>query len=170
MSTDLIRSNADGTSIVNPDSGEVLALADAPSTVIARVLGFTQLAIDQQLEYLYDVKRALGGELVERMDKAGEWTISAKGVKVTAPSPSAGSVDWDAEQLDEILERLVEEGVLDRDARLRTVERVTTLKVNKRAVTALQKIPAVRDAIAPAYRSNPPATRKASVRVSPRDL
>lgn len=170
MSTGLIVPNDTGISVINPDSGEVHRLEDCPSPVIARVLGFVQRAIDSNLEALYEAKRALGGELVERMDRQGEWTVSARGVKVSAPSPTAGTVSWDAEMLDSILEDLVNAGTLDAEARLRAVKREYTLTVDKRGVAALQKIPAVAEAINVARSSNPPGYRKASVRIDPREF
>lgn len=157
-------------SIVNPDTGEVIALTEAQPVVIARVLGLLQAEFDATLQVLTDARRMLGAELIERMDRAGEWTVTAPGVKITAPSPTAGTVDWDAERLEQILDELVYEGVLDQAAKLRAVTQRVVLHVDKRGVAALQKIPAVRDAIEPARLVVPQPYRKASVKVDPRAL
>jgi hypothetical protein len=155
--------------LADPDTGEMHYLADAPTALLARVLGLVQAEIDANLEYLYDAKRVLGREAIDRMDKQGNWTMQYPGVRIVAPSPTAGTEEWDAEELDRILAELVEEGVLEREAMLRAVQPQVTLKVDKRGVTQLLKIPAVRDRIAPARRwATPP--RKASVRVNPREL
>lgn len=157
--------------VLDTDTGEVYpTIQETPTLVLARILGKVQHEIDLTLEVLYDAKRALGGELIDRMDKQGEWTVSAPGVKIVAPSPSAGTEDWDAELLDEILDALIEEGVLDRDAKLRAVTQRSVLHVDKRGVNALLKIPAVAERIAPARRYTPQGVRKASVRVDPRAL
>lgn len=156
--------------VVNPDTGEVLALADAESPVIALVLGHIEQRIGDQLDAMRDIKRVLGGELIERMDKKGEWTITARGVKVVAPSPVAGTDAWDAELLDSILDDLVREGVIDQEAKLRAVEQRVTLATNMRGISALCKIPAVRERIAPAHRTLEQGPRKVSVRTNPSEL
>jgi hypothetical protein len=156
--------------VLDTETGEVYpTIQDAPTQVLARILGRVQLEIDQNLEALYEAKRVLGGEVMQRMDRSGEWTLRAPGVKLVAPSPAQGTLEWDAEMLDEILDELVAEGVIDQAAKLRAVEPKVELKVNKRGVTALCKIPLVRDRIAPARRTVTPQ-RKVSVRVNPREL
>lgn len=170
MSTGLVIPNDTGVSVIDPDTGEVTPLEDTPTLVIARVLGLIQHTLESTQNAMYEAKRELGREIIARMDRAGEWTVTARGVKIVAPSPEAGTVSWDAEALDEILEALVAEGVLDQEARLRVVKREWTLTVDKRAVNALLKIPAVKSRIGSARRSEPAAQRKASVRIDPRNL
>jgi hypothetical protein len=155
--------------LADPETGEMHYLPDAPTALLARVLGMVQAEIDANLEYLYEAKRMLGREAIARMDKQGNWTMKYPGVQIVAPSPTAGTEEWDAEELERILAELVEEGVLEREAKLRAVEPHFSLRVDKRGVAQLLKIPAVRDRIAPARRwATPP--RKASVRVNPREL
>jgi hypothetical protein len=172
---DLIRMKQNPNDVVaqpvltDPDTGEMHYLADAPTALLARVLGLVQAEIDRNLEYLYEAKRTLGREAIERMDKQGNWTMKYPGVKIVAPSPTAGTEEWDAEELDRILDELVAEGVLEREAKLRAVTPHMSLRVDKRGLTQLLKIPVVRERIAPARRwATPP--RKASVRVNPREL
>lgn len=164
---DLIR--PDG--IINPDTGELTALEDIPTPALARVLGLVQHHIDANLAALYEAKRVLGAEVVARMDRSGEWTVRAPGVEIKAPSPAAGSVVWSAEKLEEILDRLVEEGILDRAGKQRAITQEIVLKVDKRGIAALMKIPAVAERIIEARSVLPPdTTRKASVRVDARHL
>lgn len=170
MSSDLVTMGEDGAYVVNPDTGDRLKVTHAPTQVIARALGFVQAAIDQNLNALYDAKRVLGGEMIERMDRQGEWTVHAPGVEVRAPSPSAGTVEWDAEKLERLLDELVEEGILDRAGKQRAIQQEIVLKVDKRGVNALMKIPAVAERIHDARYVTPTGVRKASVRVDPRNL
>lgn len=156
--------------VMNPDTGELVALADLPTPALARVLGLVQHSIDQHLNALYEAKRLLGGEMIERMDRQGEWTVHAPGVEVRAPSPSAGTVEWDAEKLERLLDELVEEGVIDRAGKQRAIQQEIVLKVDKRGVNALMKIPAVAERIHDARYVTPTGARKASVRVDPRNL
>lgn len=163
-STGLIRPNEEGVSVIDPDTGEVHALEVAPSGVIARVLGMIDEALASNIRSLREAKAELGDELIRRMDKTGEWTFTSKGVKVTAPSPSAGTESWDAELLDELLDHLVDEEVITREAKLRAVEQRTELVTNLVGVRALLKIPAVAERIAPARRVAQPAPRRVSVK------
>lgn len=156
--------------IINPDTGEITALADLETPALARVLGFVQHAIEQNNAALYQAKRVLGGEMIERMDRSAKWTVEAPGVKIVAPSPNAGTIDWNAEKLDEILSQLVEENIIDRAAKLRAVWPDTVYKTDKRAITALLKIPGVEQRIADARIITPNTDRKASIRVDPRHL
>lgn len=174
MSTDVAKQDPLGLitpdGITNPDTGEVLPLDQIPTNALARVLGLVQHSIDRNLDALYDAKRVLGGEMIERMDRTGEWTVNAQGVKIIAPSPTAGTTDWDAEKLEAILDELVEEGVLNREGKLRAVTQEVVLKVDKRGVNALLKIPVVAERIEAARMFTPQSARKASVRVDPRQL
>lgn len=163
---DLIRPEG----VVNPETGELVALADLPTPALVRVLGLVQHSISAYLDALYEAKRVLGDEAISRMDKGGLWTMHAEGVSVEAPSPSRGTTGWDAEKLDEILSELVEEGIIDRAAKLRAVTPEVTLKVDKRGVTALEKLPVVKARIAPARSVNPQGVRKVKVSVDPRKL
>lgn len=163
---DLIR--PDG--IINPDTGELTSLEEIPTPALARVLGFVQHSIDLHLRGLYEAKRVLGAEIIDRMDRGGEWTIRAPGVEVRAPSPEAGTTQWDVLKLERILDELVEEGLLDRSAKARAVSQEIALKVQSRGVNALLKIPVVAERIAAARNYEAARERKASVRVDPRNL
>jgi hypothetical protein len=159
--------------VVDPATGELCALADLPDAALVRVLGLIQFHIDGHLSALFEAKRYLGGEAVERMDRGGKWTMHAEGVEVRAPSPTAGTVEWDAVLLERILDELIEQGVLDRAAKGRAVRQEIVLKVDKRGVDALLKIGGEVAARINAARSiKPPmdGARKVQVRVDPRQL
>jgi hypothetical protein len=157
--------------VLDTDTGEVFpTVKDAPTRVLVRTLGKIQASIDQNLAHLYEAKRALGGELIERMDRQAHWTAREPGVEIKAPSPSAGTVSWNGEKLEEILGILVEEGVIDREAKLRAVWPEVVYKTDARAITALGKLAGVEERIAPARIFTPSTDRKASVRVDPRVL
>jgi len=157
--------------VLDTDTGEVFpSIGEAPSLTLLRILGRVELETQRALDQLHSARAAIGAELTERMDKAGEWTIRAPGVQVTVPSPAAGTEGWDAELLDQILDGLIADGVITKDAKLRAVEQQVTLKVNKNGVKALQKIPAVRDAISRARLEQAAPARRVKVQVDPRGL
>lgn len=170
MATNLVRYSDGVSTIVNPDTGEVLALADAPSPVIASVLGRVDLAISDELDRLRDIKRLLGDELIRRFDAEGEWTQRAPGVRVSAPSPSAGSVTWDAELLRSILDDLVKENKITREAALRACKVKVEHVPVAAGLKALEKIPGLSARLDPARRVNPPPERKVSVKIDPREM
>lgn len=156
----LRRAEDDGELIVNPESGEAVALADATPTLLAAVLR----VIEVELNELKEVKRNLGLVMLDRMDAGVEWTARARGVKVTAPSPSAKAYEWDAELLDQILGDLVREGVITQEARLKACEqRVTTVALVP-GINRLLKLPGVEARLVFARREAPPKPR--SIRVS----
>lgn len=163
MSLDLVRREpgTENVSLVDPDSGEVVSLADAPDTLIAAVL--RQLKIAQ--EDLRDAQRGLGAVLIDRMDREGAWTVGARGVKVSAPSPAAGAIHWDAELLHEILDGLVADNVITRDAALRACSTKLEYVTHAAGLNALAKISGVGDKIARAKRQAEPKPRTITIRL-----
>lgn len=153
-------------SLTDPDTGEVVALAEADRELCARVLGRTELAIQDQLDMLRVIKLKVGERMLELMDQNSSWTADSRGVKVRAPSPTAGTVTWDAELLETILDRLVEREVITREAKLKAVEQKVTTVVHQNGVKALQKIPAVAKAIKRAQRKVDPPRRTVSVKIT----
>lgn len=156
--------------VVDRHTGEVFVLAQAPAVLIASVLGQIDQAIADHLGLLRDAKRVLGDELIARMDTEGEWTQRAPGVKVSAPSPSAGTTTWDAELLRSILDDLVTEKKITADAALRAckvkVEHVPVVA----GIAKLEKIPGLSERLEPARRVNPPPERKVSVKTNPGEM
>lgn len=163
MSLDLVRREpgTENVSLVDPDSGEVVALADAPDTLIAAVLRQLKLAAED----LRDAQRGLGAVLIERMDAQASWTVGARGVKVSAPSPAAGAVTWDAELLHEILDGLVNESTLTRDAALRACSTRIEFVTHVSGIKAIEKVPGVAEKIARARREAEPKPRTITVKL-----
>lgn len=151
-------------SLVDPDTGEVVALSDATGPLIAAVLGRIQLALTETTEQLKEAKRLLGRELIARMDQGGEWTQRARGVKVSAPSPSAGTVKWDVELLDELLDRCVEDKLISHDAKLKAVSTRIEHVAHADGITRLLKIPAVAERMQAAKRVTEQGERPISIK------
>lgn len=170
MANELVRATGidanDGLEIVNPDTGEVYpSIAAAPTEVIAAVLGRYDLAITDELDRLRSIKRLLGDEMIERMDRLGEWTLGARGVKVSAPSPSAGTVSYDAEKLDQVLDELVAKGVIEQSAKLRAVSQKVSLQTHASGIAALLKMPNVCKYVLNCRVEQPAPIRRVTVKV-----
>jgi hypothetical protein len=172
MAFDLVRYDGPGKppTIVDPDSGEVVALPDASPQLLAAVLGRAQLARQDTLDYLDEVRRALGDEIIERMDAEAEWTVGARGVKVSAPSPTAGTEQWDAELLREILDGLVNAGTITRGAGLRACKVETRHVAVPAEIKKLSKIPGVAERLAPARSVGEAPRRRVTVKIDPAEL
>lgn len=156
----VLRIHTEAPQVVDPDTGEIVLLANAKPVVLAAVLA----VIAEQMDDLTAAKAIVGREAISRMDRGGEWTISARGVKVSAPSPSAATVSWDAELLDSILADLVKEELIDQDARLRACSTRIETVTHAAGITKLMKIPAVADRIVLARTTHEPPARRVSVK------
>ena len=165
MSTglDLVRrkSGTEDVELIDPDSGELVPLNEAPDTLIAAVLRQLKLAAED----IKDAQRGLGAVLIERFDKGGEWTARARGVKVSAPSPAAGAVTWDPVLLHEILDQLVTEDKITRDAALRACSTRIEYVHHHAGIVALSKIPGIAERIAPARKQAEPKPRTITIKL-----
>ena len=162
MQLDLIVPGENDVEIVDPDTGEQIALADASSETIAAVLR----VITERMRDLGDKKRWLGGVMIERMDASALWTVRGIRVKVTAKSPQADTVEWDAVALDAILDELVSEGVITADAKAAAVSQRIELVKHAAGIRALEKLPAVAERIAVAKSIVPAGDRHVPVSVT----
>lgn len=101
--------------VAHPATGEVIALATSSDEQIAQV----REAIDEMALRLKQTDTAIGGEMLTRMDRAAEWTrrvrIGDREYTFTAPSPQAGSTEYDADLLELALTELVNGGIIDPD-------------------------------------------------------
>lgn len=149
------------TALVDEQTGEIVALADASREQIAAGLRDVEIRI----RGLVEIKRELGEALIGLMDHNASWTTRARGVEVTAPSPKASKVEWDAEALAMILVDLVKEGVITLDASLAACEPRTEYKVLIRGLNAILKLPGVEARIAIARREVEPPARRVKVDV-----
>ena len=154
--------------ITDPETGEVVPLDKATSVVIAKVLGEIQHEIEQRLFLLGNVKRVLGAALIERMDKGGEWTVTAPGVKISAPSPAAGRVSWDAEVLEAILDKAISDGLIDADAKRRAVKQTFSLVPVAKGIANLQKIPEMAARMESAKTVHEAGPRSVTIKPTPR--
>lgn len=160
MQLDLIRPGEHDVEIIDPDTGEAFEVAKAPAETIAAVLRELQ-------GYIVDLsqrKRWLGEFMLARMDAAASWTVHARSVKVTAKSPQADTIQWDAEKLIVILDELEAEGLITKEAALRAVSPRVEFVTHAAGIKALEKLPAVAERIAAAKSTIPAGER--TVRIS----
>ncbi len=114
MSTDLA---------VIPSTGEVLDLASLSTETIAAAV----LEGQTQRQRWSEFDAAASAELVARMDRDTSWTINltvdSRAVKITAPSPAAGSVVYLTDELGACLQGLVEGEVISEAAASKALKR-----------------------------------------------
>lgn len=99
-----------GMELMLPVLGEVLPL-DAPTDRLAEA---TWRMRELETE-LARVRRIVGQELIQRMDKDNLRKAEVGGYSVSVDAP--GGLEWDAEALDKTLGKLVEGGVISELAR-----------------------------------------------------
>jgi hypothetical protein len=104
-------------------SGETIALRDAEPEELA---DFTD-RLRQLEEALADARGHLEREWIRRLDRRGKWTLRVAGFEVTAPSPEAGTTDYDVDALAAELDLLVAEDVIDRELAAEALERKLTV-------------------------------------------
>lgn len=105
--------------LVDPDTAEVVLLEDATPQLIAAVLGRLKAQEDEFKENVGQARRWLGERMIERMDVEHEWTVRARGVKVSTASPAARRYEWSGDELQTALDELVLANLVSRDAALR---------------------------------------------------
>lgn len=120
--------------LVNPATGEALTL-DSPTEDLGRFL-----ADMREHESLWrEAKNVVQGEIRNRMDQQKKWTLHVPGLKLTAPSPAAGTPEeWDGAALRSELLELADEGTLSIEAVDAAVEVIVTYKVHKAGINALR--------------------------------
>jgi hypothetical protein len=120
--------------IVDPDSGEALALRDASLGALAR----WRRRVREVEQLLGEAKRIADDEVLRRMDERAEWTLREDGLALSAPSPNAAKgVEWtDVRALREELAFL---GVA-REAIDRAFEPVTEYRPRARGIDRLRKL------------------------------
>lgn len=116
------------TELIVPGTGEVIDLASATD---ADVVDYIEQA-NAAREQIDAFKARASTELIERMDRSGEWTRRVKVGETTyeikAPSPTAGTESYDEEALIEAVKRLRREGVIDASAVGKTVRHIVTVE------------------------------------------
>src|SRR3954469_22661434 len=79
----------DGASVLHPRTGEVLALAQSPTDVLAEWLH----AVRELEADLRSAKSMVAFELHQRMDAEAQWTVTAGPWKVVGESPNRVEYD-----------------------------------------------------------------------------
>lgn len=116
-------------STVHPRTGEVVNLRDASLEQLAEAAGD---AIDLESR-LKEFQGDLSEELLARLDKSGVWTQRVKSPdnryewEITSASPDAGSVGYDAVQLDIALRTLMAKEVINDQAASAALKRQITV-------------------------------------------
>lgn len=123
--------------VTNPATGELVTLDAATDVLAGELEGVKELEAN-----LRSYKRAIGDELLTRMDTEARWSWRGAGLKLQAPSPNV--VDYDGEVLWRELEPLVRDGVIGEHAFAAAVERDYAYKAKKAGITALAKLPSTR--------------------------
>lgn len=135
---------APGTAIevVDRVSGEIIDVRTADTAILATFCH----NLDQLRADLAEAEAIVHQEIVSRLDKSGEWTrrVSIEGVdgvvKITAPSPTAGTTHVLTDVLEQELDQLVEADVIDRAAAAKALERVVTVTFKVETNEAMDKI------------------------------
>lgn len=86
--------------VVDPETGELIPRSDpaACGGLIERL---------RQLEHrLRTLKAWANDAILEQMDAEAQWTLHAGGLKLSAPSPTAGDVVWDLDELAKLQDHL----------------------------------------------------------------
>lgn len=120
--------------LVHPDTGEALSLADASISDLAR---WTE-AVREWEWNARDAKKHVSAECHRRMDFEGCWTLRDEGYEVKGQGP--GKVTFDAEALREDLQKLVQREVISQGAADKAVRPEITYKAMKSGISALEKL------------------------------
>lgn len=147
--------------VLNPVTGEVINLANAPLADVARLLDEVR-----QLEtHLRDLKRTVSEHVLAGMDRQASWTLRGGGYELRSSSP-VPAVTYDAAALHAALLELVDQGALDRSAVAAAVQEIVDYKPIARGINALTKLGGiVADTIAQ-HRTEAPKQRYVTVRPS----
>ena len=129
--------------------GEVITIADVTTEEIERLAQLRAEVIAEGIAHLRQLDSDIDRELLARLDRRKRWTLRvgdvADGVQweLTAPSPTAGSVTYDVEQLRTGLRRLLDAGEVDEQAAGEALERTVTIVAQVPLVADLAELQAV---------------------------
>lgn len=144
-----------------PGTGELIPY-DAPSPVLADAIDRIR-TLERQLA---EARAEIGRELIDRMDRNGEWTMHLGTLDATAPSPAAAFTDeWDVEALLDALAFLVSDNLITEAAAKRALKVETVWKPQKRGLDALRKLGPDVAARIDACLTRAPRERRVSVKV-----
>ena len=122
-----------GEVLPNPFTGEVIDL-DAPTEVLAKEL--------QQLRDLDTERKRLVAvvqrEIIRRCDFDAKLTYHFPGFDLTADGK--GRREYNGEALKKVLEGLLDDGLISRDAARAAIERTVSFKARRSGTNALEKL------------------------------
>ncbi len=106
------------------DAGSLLAAAGILAVDEAATVDLAEFDANvAHLKRIADEARAtVGDELVRRLDRRGSWTVREHGYEIKSSSPEAGTTGFDSGLLHDALARLVDDGVIEREAASRALE------------------------------------------------
>jgi polyhydroxyalkanoate synthesis regulator phasin len=116
-----------------PHTGELVNLEAEP-----RVLAEALNDMREMEAQIRSAKGVLSREIHRRMDASARWTLEAGPWQLVGASP--GRLNWDADQLAEIVLELVEEGTINAAAAEAAVEQVHEWRARPVGVNALRKL------------------------------
>lgn len=114
--------------VPHPGTGEVVDLSSATDAEVVDYIEAVENAADQ----LKAFKSLASTELVERLDRSGEWTrrVDVRGTtyEIKSTSPTAGTESYDDEQVIAAVAQLVADGVIDESAAGKTVRHIVAVE------------------------------------------
>jgi hypothetical protein len=120
--------------LVVPATGEVISLSQ-PSDILAEAAQRMR-ELEQELAR---IRAVVGDELIRRLDHENLRSADVGDYRITADAP--GGVDWDTDELEQELSRLVELDVISEDAmnRVLPVKRRVALRELKKLLPAVDE-------------------------------
>jgi len=149
--------------VLDRSSGELIDLREASTDRLARFLDEAA----ELVSLVNEAKAQVDREVLRRMDAEATWTARAGAFELRAPSPEAGMTYYDEQALEEVLDGLVERGLVSEPAAAAALEVETKVERKPRqgGIKALLRIGGeVAEAVAACERRREEPPRR-SVRV-----
>lgn len=132
-STELVPQTPATRLLPNPFTGVAIDL-DADSETLARAIRELRDLDEERKQIVKDISH----ELLQRMDQDASWTLHFPGLDVSGDTPNRKT--YKSERLVKVLEALVTEGKISKEAAQAAVEVEVKYKVKKRGVDAIRKL------------------------------
>lgn len=143
----------------NPQTGELLELATAPTADLAAWLDAVRWMEGEQR----DAKRQVQAEIIKRMDTDASYTLREGDYELSGDSPKPVEV-FDVEPLAADLDDLVAEGIISADARARVIVETVERKVALREIRKLMNLGGVVASVVERHRTEAPRERRVRVK------
>ena len=98
--------------VLDRSSGELIDLREASTDRLARFLDEAA----ELVSLVNEAKAQVDREVLRRMDAEASWTARLGAFELQAPSPEAGMTYYDEQALEEVLDGLVERGLVSEPA------------------------------------------------------